>query len=375
MQRYLLVAIFSINPDIFTHMFKDNYRVVGVMSGTSLDGVDFAFVNLSPNGDGSWSYEFIETATIPYADYWQNKLRDCSQLSESEVKQLEVEYTGYLAGLLNQFVLSLPYAPDLVCSHGHTVWHRPDLGYTLQIGDGQTLADTLGIRVVSDFRSQDVAMGGQGAPLVPIGDRLLFGDYDYCLNLGGFANCSMESGIERLAFDLCPVNIVLNRYANQLGLAYDEGGLLASQGKVNDSLIGQLDQLAFYQMDPPKSLGVEWVNQEMDPILRNFEISVQDMLATLVRHMAGQIGRSIPQGSSVLVTGGGAYNHHLINQIGEQAKVRIELPSDQLIEYKEALIFGLLGVLRFRGDINCLASVTGANRDHSSGSIHHPTID
>ncbi|PQB04999.1 anhydro-N-acetylmuramic acid kinase [Aureitalea marina] len=353
-------------------MFKDVYKVVGVMSGTSLDGVDCAYIQLSLSPDGNWDYNFLKTTTFEYDHQWQDRLRDCSLLEVGEVKQLEDDFTQHLIDILREFIGQLNGRPDAICSHGHTVWHRPELGYTRQIGDGQVLATALQLPVVCDFRTQDVALGGQGAPLVPIGDRLLFHDYEYCLNLGGFANCSMENDGQRLAYDICPVNIVLNRYAQKLGYPYDDKGRLAASGNVNESLLTRLNNLAYYQLSPPKSLGVEWVSEQIDPILVETDLPHCDMLRTLVEHMAEQIAGSIPVKSKVLITGGGAYNDFLIRRIREECEAEITIPQANLIEHKEALIFGLLGVLRFRNEVNCLASVTGAKKNHSSGKIFHP---
>ena len=239
----------------------------------------------------------------------------------------------------------------------------------MQIGNLPKLASLIGQRVVCDFRVADVVLGGQGAPLVPIGDQLLFSEYDYCLNLGGFANCSFEADGKRIAYDICPVNIVLNPLAEKLGYPYDDKGLIAKSGGVSLMLSEALRILPYYKEHPPKSLGLEWVQATIQPLLDTTEIDVKDKLRTLTDHFGHQIGRQFKKGSSILVTGGGAYNTYLLKRITYNKDVELVIPSPQLIEYKEALIFGLLGVLKLRDEVNCLASVTGAARDHSSGKV------
>ena len=216
---------------------------------------------------------------------------------------------------------------------------------------------------------QDVALGGQGAPLVPIGDQLLFSEYDYCLNLGGFANCSFERDNKRIAYDICPVNIVLNELAQQLGKPYDDGGNIARSGTIDINLLDVLNTLQFYKMEPPKSLGLEWVKQFIFPVIIKAEISVEDAIATFTEHVAIQLAKQFEEGSSAFITGGGAYNSYLLERLKYHKNISVVLPDAKLLEFKEALIFGLLGVLRLRDEVNCLASVTGAERDHSSGNI------
>jgi anhydro-N-acetylmuramic acid kinase len=216
-------------------------------------------------------------------------------------------------------------------------------------------------------------LGRQGAPLVPIGDRLLFSDFRYCLNLGGFANISYEDENDRIAYDICPVNIVLNHYVSKIGLEYDDKGQLASKGKINNQLLKKLNQLEFFSKKPPKSLGLEWVNKNVFPSIESFNLQIEDILRTYVEHIAIQISKNLEQkNSNVLVTGGGAYNKFLIERIVDLSDSKIIIPNHELIEYKEALIFALLGVLRERKEINCLKSVTGAKKNHSSGKILIP---
>ncbi len=344
------------------------YNVLGVMSGTSLDGVDLAHVTLVR--DGRWNFQIHATRCVPYSAAWKKRLQDAMQLDQAGIVQLDKDYTAYLGKLINRFIKDRINTPLLaVCSHGHTIFHQPEKNYTLQIGNRPELAKLINQRVVCDYRVQDVQLGGQGAPLVPIGDRLLFTDYDYCLNLGGFSNISLEQDSHRIAYDICPVNVVLNHYAGMLGMDYDDGGAFAKAGKLYSPQLQKLNALDYYHQPPPKSLGMEWVNENIFAILDEITISV-DILATFTEHIAQQIARNLKDEKRVLITGGGALNTHLINRINHNCRAELIVANRQLIDYKEALIFGLLGVLRLRNENNCLASVTGAPHDHCSGNIY-----
>jgi anhydro-N-acetylmuramic acid kinase len=261
---------------------------------------------------------------------------------------------------------------DAVCSHGHTILHQPHNGFTLQIGNLPQIATLVGETVVCDFRVQDVELGGQGAPLVPVGDRLLFAEYDYCLNLGGFSNVSFEHGGKRLAFDIAPVNTVLNFYANQLGLDYDDGGKIARTGNRNEGLFAALNALDYYQKPFPKSLGFEYVKTVVLPLLQNYPIALEDKLHTFTEHIAYQTAKALPnQQGKMLVTGGGAYNCYLMERMQHYVpQLQLIIPEEKTLEFKEALIFALLGVLKLRNEINVLCTVTGALHDHSSGMIY-----
>ncbi|RZJ59966.1 MAG: anhydro-N-acetylmuramic acid kinase [Flavobacterium sp.] len=349
-----------------------NYNVVGVMSGTSLDGIDLAHILLQ-FCNGKWQFEIHNAETISYDEYWLNKLRDAVGFSADKLLKLNKEYTVHLASVIKDFIATHNISDlDAVCSHGHTILHQPHAGITLQIGNLPEIANLTDQRVVCDFRVQDVELGGQGAPLVPIGDRLLFAEYDYCLNLGGFSNISFEDVAGRIAFDICPVNTVLNFYANKLGLDYDDGGKIASEGKLIDELLIELDSIDFYAQPYPKSLGFEFVKGTILPMIEKYDRPEADKLRTFCEHIAIQIAQVLKSGS-MLVTGGGAYNNFLMNRLRHMApQINIVVPNDKTIQYKEALIFALLGVLRLRGDSNVLSSVTGAERDHSSGNIFEP---
>lgn len=351
-------------------MFKMNYNVLGIMSGTSLDGVDLAHIKFSK--EKNWTFEILETKTVSYDDKWIKTLKECVLYSKSELFQLNEDYTVLLAEIIKNFISENAIKNiDAICSHGHTVLHRPDLGYTLQIGNLPKLAKLTMQNVVCDFRFQDVDLGGQGAPLVPIGDRLLFSEFDYCLNLGGFSNISFESNGERIAFDISPVNTILNYYSNLLGHDFDDKGAIAKSGSCNFDLLEQLNSIDFYKLSYPKSLGIEFVNASILPTIEKFKIPTNDKMNTFVEHIAYQISKVISnKNTSILITGGGVYNEFLIERIKFYLpNNKVVIPDKKIIEFKEALIFAFLGVLRLRNENNVLASVTGATKNHSSGKI------
>ncbi len=357
-------------------MNTEKFKVLGVMSGTSLDGIDCAVVEFTRNNN-QWYFNFILGETIPYSQAWQSKLSTAIHLSDTDLHLLNIEYTYFLAELLDHFIADNNLNDlDFISSHGHTVLHQPEKGITLQIGNLPIVTDMLSVPFVCDFRVQDVQLGGQGAPLVPIGDRLLFADYDYCLNLGGFSNISFEKNNERIAFDICPVNTLLNHFAKKLGNDFDESGKLAASGTINQDLLNELNNLSFYNQQGPKSLGIEQVNAVYLPLIEKYQLSAQDHLATLTEHIAYQIASVLKnQKSKLLVTGGGAFNDHLINRLKFYAsETTVVLGSKELIEFKEAVIFAFLGVLRVTNTDNVLNSVTGASKNHCSGNIFNEEL-
>ncbi len=348
------------------------FRVTGLMSGTSLDGVDLAFCEFSRK-NGKWDFRILTAETIPYPLAVKKQLEDASDWDMKRIGQLDVYLGSYFGKLLNEFHKKHGCIPDLISSHGHTILHDPSKGITFQAGDGRTMAERTGISVVNDFRREDVAQGGQGAPLVPVGDRLLFADFGACLNLGGFANISFdnEEG-KRRAFDIVPVNMALNRIAGLRGLDFDKNGRLARLGEVDPPLLDSLNALEYFKNDPPKSLGKEWFTQYHAPIIDQSPLDVNDKLATLTEHIAVQIAMVLNRSGvqSVLVTGGGTLNGTLMKRIRQRSKTSFVIPSPDLINYKEALVFALLGLLKTKGEINCLSSVTGGASDLSTGNIH-----
>lgn len=351
-------------------MEKSIYYVVGVMSGTSVDGIDICYARFIKTSQ--WKFDIIHAETIKYTSYWKHKLSNAID-NHDEVCNLDIEYSIFLSKTIHDFIKKYSIEENLlISSHGHTVFHQPHKGITIQIGNCPEIKSHLNHPVVCDFRIQDVKLGGQGAPLVPIGDKFLFYDYEYCLNLGGFANISFEENAKRIAFDICPVNIVLNHYCKELGLEFDDKGLISERGRINQELLSQLNALDFYKKEHPKSLGLEWVKDKVFPIIDNNSIAVKDTLCTFTEHIAIQISK-ILEGKSldkVLVTGGGAFNTFLMSRLKANTKYKIVVPEREIVDFKEALIFGLLGVLKLRNEPNCLNSVTGASHDHSSGKIY-----
>ena len=356
-------------------MFKETYNVIGVMSGTSLDGIDLAHIHFSIIED-KWSYKILESETVSYDSDWLNKLKVAVDFSASELTKLNEEYIVLLANVIQTFIQKNQLQNlDAVCSHGHTIQHQPQNGFTLQIGNLSEIAKILNQTLVCDFRVQDVQLGGQGAPLVPIGDRILFSDYDYCLNLGGFSNVSFEQNGSRIAFDISPVNTVLNFYANKLGLDYDDRGNISKSGKFNVDLVSELNALDYYKKPFPKSLGFEFVKTIILPLIEKYNIPIADKMHSFTEHIAIQTALALPiKQGKLLATGGGAYNDFLIKRMQfHLPQIDIIIPDNKTLEYKEALIFALLGVLKLRNDINVLSSVTGAKYDHSSGIIFYPS--
>lgn len=344
---------------------------IGLMSGTSIDGIDLVYVKFLKNSHKN--FKILASETVAYSLEWKQMLQNGIHFSSEELLQLDISYGKHLGVVLNNFIHNYKIETlDFIASHGHTILHQPEKGITLQVGSGKEIAKITKQKVVCDFRTQDVKLGGQGAPLVPIGDELLFSEFDFCLNLGGFSNVSFNKNNERVAFDICPVNIVLNFYANKIGLEYDASGKIASEGKLNQELLDALNSLDFYSRKPPKSLGLEWVQKEIFPLINKFEVDVSSVLRTFVEHVAIQIAKIIKDSKAVLITGGGVYNSFLMERLKCYTNVKVVESSDALINYKEALIFAFLGVLKIDNQVNCLQSVTGASKNHSSGVIFLP---
>ncbi len=359
------------------------YHAIGIMSGTSLDGVDLAYCVFRKTDDG-WLFDITKANTIAYPANWTDKLKHAGQLTGDQLMSLHMAYGHFLGKQVSGFINDhhIDKKDLLVASHGHTVFHKPDQGYTFQIGHGAAIAASSGCNTVSDFRSADVALGGQGAPLVPIADRQLFAKYDACLNLGGFTNISFESGGQRIAFDICPLNFVLNRMVSNAQiqgntglLDFDPSGHIARSGLLDGELLRKLNGIPYYLQEPPKSLGEEWVNEFIQPLLSGTDSGVEDLLHTFCHHAAFQIAeiiKRIPNCKNVLVTGGGTYNSFFIELLKDNlgSHIKLSIPDKQIIDFKEALIFAWLGVLCLRKEHNCLASVTGASKNAIGGSIH-----
>ena len=357
----------------------DKHNIIGLMSGSSLDGIDL--VDADFWFDGKWHFEIVAKDNVDYDDEWRNALSNAFLVRTrraTSLQQLDYHYGQFLGQTTKRFIDKFHLQPEIVASHGHTIFHRPQEHYTLQIGDGQALADECGVMVINDFRTEDVLKGGQGAPLVPIGDKLLFADYPICLNIGGIANVSYDVDGQRIAYDICIANQALNFLSNKKSMPYDKDGLIARSGTIDNQLLNTLNSHPYYTEKYPKSLGREFFEENIKPLLEKRD-DVADMMATFVEHIAIQISKSIENVGTrratslpLLITGGGAKNKFLVERIQAHTKHKVVVPSDDIIDYKEALVFAFLGLLRSRNEINVLKSVTGAESDSSSGRIFHP---
>jgi anhydro-N-acetylmuramic acid kinase len=357
------------------------YRVIGLMSGSSLDGLDIAFVEFHENA-GKWNYQILHADCYPYPDEWMTRLKNAISLPALDYQLLHVDYGHYLGQQVNRFIAThdLQYKVALIASHGHTTFHVPSRKMTAQLGDGAALAAETQLPVVTDLRSMDLALGGHGAPIVPIGEKLLLGDYHYFLNIGGIANISFNTDVYT-AFDICPANRVLNMLSNEAGKEYDEGGQLAAAGTVDKILLDKLNALDYYSKPHPKSLANDFGTDTVYPIIKQKGISTQDALRTYVEHIAFQIAQSIKTvnkpagitaGSKLLATGGGAFNNFLMARLNEQLsdlEIEVVIPDKELVSYKEAMVMALIGVLRWRQEYNVFSSVTGARRDSIGGAL------
>lgn len=355
------------------------YRAIGLMSGSSLDGLDIVFVEFHENG-GKWSYEILAADCYPYSPQWQDRLQNAINLSALDYQLLHAAYGHYLGQEVNRFMEKhqLLYKVMLVSSHGHTTFHVPTEKMTAQLGEGSAIASEVQLPVVSDLRSLDIAFGGQGAPIVPIGEKLLLAGYKYYLNLGGIANVSLNAE-KYIAFDICPANRVLNLLISETGKDFDAGGQMARSGSLDKNLLSALNALDYYKQPFPKSLANDFGTDIVYPLIKGKSLSVADGLHTYTEHIAFQIAESIKglnhhsgENEKLLATGGGAFNHYLIERIQhylQSSGIEVVVPAADLINYKEALIMALIGVLRWREEVNVFSSVTGAKRDSVGGAV------
>ena len=360
------------------------YRVIGLMSGSSLDGLDIVYAEFHENA-GKWNYEILNADCYSYNDEWINRLKNAVSLPAFDYQLLHADYGHYLGQQVNKFIEKnkLQYNVALISSHGHTSFHLPSKKMTAQLGDGAAIAAETRLPVVTDLRALDIALGGQGAPIVPIGEKLLLGDYDFFLNLGGIANISANSSISSayIAFDVCPANRILNMLANDLGKEYDNDGEIATSGKININLLEKLNAMDYYKLPYPKSLANDFGTDIIYPVIKNAAIETKDALRTYIEHIVIQIKNAIislnsppagGNGGKLLVTGGGAFNTFLITRLRDNLKetsIEIIIPDNRLVNYKEALIMALIGILRWRQEYNVLSSVTGAARDSIGGAL------
>ncbi|MBK7028893.1 MAG: anhydro-N-acetylmuramic acid kinase [Bacteroidales bacterium] len=351
------------------------FNIIGIMSGTSLDGIDLAHCTFRIK-ESEYTFQLNACRTYPFSKEWSTRLNSLPESSALEYAMTHTALGKLLGTLVNEFLKEFPFKVDYVASHGQTIFHQPAKGYTSQIGEGAAIAAMCGYPVICDFRTSDVGHGGQGAPLVPIGDEFLFGSYGACLNLGGFANISFRQGTDRIAFDICPANFILNPIAGMVGEAFDKDGIIASKGKIVPDLLTKLNSLPYYFQSPPKSMGREWVEMEVNPLINEFKqaISIEDLMRTLVEHIAIQISKSMSKElhGSMMISGGGAHNTFLVERICEHSPIPIVIPEKNVVDFKEALIFAFLGLLRILERPNSLSSVTGAKKNVSGGAIYLP---
>jgi anhydro-N-acetylmuramic acid kinase len=353
-------------------------NIIGLMSGSSLDGIDLVDVDFWD--DGKWHFKIVARDNYDYDETWKHSLSDAFYYNDNQLKSIDYQYGKFLGQVTKQFIDKYNLHPEIVASHGHTIFHRPQEHYTLQIGNGQALANACGVVVINDFRTEDVLKGGQGAPLVPIGDKLLFADYPICLNIGGIANVSYDVDDQRIAYDICIANQALNYLANRLSMPYDKDGMVARSGYIDNQLLTAFNSHPFYTEKYPKSLGREFFEDNIKPLLEKRD-DIAEMMATVVEHIAIQIGASVEtmctsslqHPKRMLITGGGAKNKYLVERIQANTKHEVFVPADDIIDYKEALVFAFLGLLRNCNEINVLRSVTGAESDSCSGKIWQPS--
>lgn len=360
------------------------YRAIGLMSGSSLDGLDIVFAELE-NKANNWSYDIKAAQCVAYPPELIEQLKNAAAMSAYDYLLLHSAYGKYTGERVNAFIeeYGLHHQVQLIASHGHTVFHAPQLGMTSQLGDGAAIAATTGINVVSDLRAMDVALGGQGAPIVPVGEKLLFPRYAFCLNIGGIANLSFRNGEEYIAFDICAANRVLNMLANISGKAFDEGGAMARPGNIHTGSLTQLNALDYYKQSYPKSLANHFGTDIVYPLIQSFDLPVNDALRTYTQHIAQQIAYAVNSllqyfpasaimNQQMLITGGGAFNGFLIDCIKDALKtlsIEVIVPDESIVQYKEALIMALLGVLRWREENTVLSTVTGAKRSSIGGAV------
>lgn len=351
---------------------KDKETIlIGVMSGTSLDGLDVAACRFTGNGQNT-GFEIIKAVTYPYSELWQQRLESIHNSSAEKYFAMNAMYGKYIGEKVKEFLKEDNLKPMAIASHGHTVFHQPHAGFSTQIGCGASISAETGLQTICDFRSTDVAYGGQGAPLVPIGDRVLFSKYQACLNIGGIANISFEKNGHRVAYDICVANMLLNFLASAEGHAYDDSGNIARAGVVDEELLRRVSENDYYEQGGARSLGREWFEKNMKNIYEESSLKTPDLLATATEQVARTISKEIRDNrlQNVLVSGGGAHNAYLIEKLREYSGAEIVIPDRMIIDFKEALIFAFLGYLRLNGMPNALASVTGAVKDSVGGALY-----
>ena len=358
------------------------YNVIGLMSGSSLDGLDICFAQIEETR-GNWTAQILNADCYTYEEQWIQKLRQATQLPVAEFLKLHTEYGRYTGELVNRFIAAneLQHKVHFVASHGHTILHEPAAQTSFQLGDGASIAASISLPVINDLRALDVALGGQGAPIVPIGDKLLFGAYDLLLNIGGIANISLrKEDTQYIGFDICVANQALNFLAEKTGKAYDEGGSIAASGQVIEEELVKLASNEFLEKVAPKSLSNEGAMAMVKTFVENEEYSLADRMNTIVHFIAEQICHSIVQNlvtesiahRKLLATGGGAFNTYLMQVLSDKLAtldIALTIPDPQTVAFKEALVMALIGTLRWREESNTIASQTGASKDSVGGAF------
>ena len=367
-------------------MASKTYYVLGLMSGSSLDGLVIAYCNITWDGDRVTHWKLLESETLPFSDKWKNRLRELPNQNGLIFAKTNTYFGHYMGGLVNEFIENYRIKElDFIASHGHTIFHDPEHRISIQIGDGAALASQTGYTTICDFRTQDVAMDGEGAPLSPLADRYMFHNYDFYLNIGGIANVSANTGNDNwVAMDCCAANQVLNLLAEELGSEFDNNGSFASRGSVNEKLLGQVSDFSYYSNPYPKSMSNGWIREKIIPLYREAECSSEDKLATACEHIAIEISNSIQDiinkegfirtSYKMLLTGGGVFNNYLVQTIhaycNRSLDIDLLMPDASIINFKEAMLMALLGVLRVEKVPNSMKAITGAKMDTINGAIH-----
>ena len=351
-------------------------QIIGLMSGTSKDGLDIAHVSFKHSDEG-YSFKLLHGLTIAYPKDILDALDSIETLSASNVYQLDKQIGQFYGKSVNDFIQKFNINPkdiEAIASHGQTIFHQPSKGFSTQIGCGSTLAFQTGINVINDFRTRDILAGGQGAPLVPLGDEYLFSNLaEAFLNIGGFTNISFKKDGLLKAFDICPGNLPINRFANKYGMDFDSGGEISRSGELNTQLLDTLNQIEYYNNNGPKSIGTEWLSSEFLSLINDFSVP-SSIMRTIVEHEAIQIAKVLinEKLSSVYITGGGAKNNFLIERIAAHYSGKIIIPELELIDFKEAIIFAFLGYRYLENKATNDPNATGANRSIVSGVLHIP---
>ncbi len=383
-----LIQLFKIQLFNYSKSMKRIYTILGLMSGSSLDGLDIACCRFGlkrgEKEEVEIEWELVKAVTVPFSDKWVARLANLPTQSALAFAKTHTYFGHYMAELVNAFLEKHDITPDYIASHGHTIFHHPDKLMTTQIGDGGALAANTGYTVICDFRTQDIALNGEGTPIAPAADLYLFSDYDFLLNIGGIANITLNDAAGPIAFDIAPANQVLNMLAQQKGMPYDHNGELAASGQLNDSLLSTVNQNDYYQQSWPKSLDNQWIHQNVFPVYQNHDAALEDKLHTACHHLAEQTAKAIDQliaqkklnksSYQLLATGGGALNAFLMDCIrqhcNEKHSIEVVVPSIDIVLYKEAILMGLMGLLRVEGIVNCFSSVTGAKMDTVGGAVY-----